>query len=130
MFNNKAISQGFWSSVNAALVLSFMYILFMIIPNPPKYISFILIIGIPLVSVIVSILSTIFVIIPSVILLKKINLDKKVPIVIVGILIGILIWFLLDVSIKTIFVTVFYSMICSFSFMTGYDKYRKNDKIE
>jgi hypothetical protein len=46
-------------------------------------------------------------------------------------LVGILIWFLLDVSIKTIYVTVFYSMICSFSFMIGYERpkprYRKHD---
>jgi len=91
---------------------------------------FILLIGVPIVSMFISLVCTVCILIPSVIFLKKINLDKKIPVVIIGIIVGVLLWYLSTVELKALFMVVLYAATCSYAFMVGYDKYKKNGKVE
>jgi len=123
---------GLKYSVIAAIAVSFIWVFFITLITLPDFNNFIfvLLIGVPVVSMFISLICTVLIIIPSVILLKKINLDKKIPVVIIGIIVGVLLWYLSTVEVKALFMVVLYAVTCSYAFMVGYDKYKKNDKIE
>lgn len=116
-------------SLLAPIFISFIWLISLVLVDLPDFnnLIFVLLIGVPIISMFISLVCTIIFLIPSVLLLKKVNLDKKIPVIIIGAIVGVLLWYLSTVELKSLFIFILYAAVCSYAFMVGYEKYQKNN---